>query len=251
MHATRDSFGPAVLASLAFHALLLTGMLMVWPQLSKPMVLGVVVPVQLVADAPAPAPQPAPEAVPITDAPIESAEIAPVAPPNPPTDLTVIEPPLAKVAPRPHRTPTKPRGLDLDALADVIQSATRASPERSVASHKPDTATGLQGSGRGVSAAAMADLAAPLERLWNPNCEVEGGANVDLVVSAVIASSGYLVGDPKVLKGVTADPITQAAATRAISAMRRAQPFRVPSDFGQQAVTFRLNARNACAHTSH
>lgn len=260
MDRARDNVSPSILASALLHGLVLAAALIYWPQASKPLTIGNVVPVGIVTEGP-PDLRPAlfsPEAIPAA-----TPEPVPEAPPAPAAPERTATPSPAPVASTPNAKPTtgKPKpataaapGLDLDALASALTGGGSASGSRSSsAAQGPARAEAAvrarptAGAGTGLTATAMADLAAPLERLWNPNCKVEGGANVDLVVAATLAPSGYLVGAPEVTQGLTADPITQAAATRAVSAFRRAEPFQVPPDFRQQRISFRFNARSACA----
>jgi hypothetical protein len=260
MDRARDTHGPSLLASALLHVAVLAAALIYWPKTSKPLTIGNVVPVGIVAEGPqdlrpalfSPEPVPAATPDPSPDAPIPPAAPDRASVPSP---APLAATPSAKTAAQKPKASAAAPGLDLDALAHALTGGGGASGgQKSSAAMGPARAeTAVQarptiGAGAGLTASAMADLASPLERLWNPNCEVEGGANVDLVVAATLAASGYLVGAPEVTQGLTADPITQAAAARAVSAFRRAEPFHVPPDFRQQRISFRFNARTACAH---
>ena len=43
-------------------------------------------------------------------------------------------------------------------------------------------------------------IGADLERRWNPNCAVEGGADVNLTVQVVLTAQGRVVGRPQVIE---------------------------------------------------
>jgi hypothetical protein len=50
-----------------------------------------------------------------------------------------------------------------------------------------------------LSGDAMSALQSKLNRLWNPNCEVEGGAGVQVRVEMKLGPNGYLLGPPNLV----------------------------------------------------
>ncbi|WP_269715953.1 energy transducer TonB [Caulobacter sp. NIBR2454] len=269
----RSNRTPFLAGSLILHAAVIGSMFVSWPWMTKKMVVASV-PVTIVAEGPTnvrPAVQGPEDLAAQTEDPQPDATPEPVAPPAP-----VPEPAPPTPSPRPSQQPVpkkqtpapapqkpqqkpnqaKPKedSFDLDALAASINKGRKpAGKPNSGAQRGPSRAeTAVQarpaaGAATGMTASQLATLGAQLERLWNPNCEVEGGADVNLVVQATISSTGQLVGQPRVTSGLTGNPITQAAATRAVSAFGRAAPFSVPPGFRQQAISFRFNAKSACS----
>ena len=281
MSGSRTQRSPALIASALAHAAILAAALIVWPLFNKPLPLGKVVPVTLVTTGPpaeeaaaVKAPKPAPAATP-TPVPEEKPEPAPVrpAPPTPPVPSAAPRPQL-KVKPTPvKQTPSlKPapaasaqrasrQDLDLDALmASIDAQRTRPAGRPSsgqVGPMRPRTALAAS-EGHGQDSHMSGDerqgLADKLSRLWNPNCSVEAAAGINIKVHFRLSAQGWVVGEPELAGGQSlnsSDPIFNAAAARALSAVGRGQPYTDVlnpahySDWRDMVVNF--NAKQACA----
>jgi hypothetical protein len=92
----------------------------------------------------------------------------------------------------------------------------------------------------------MLGLQQLLERLWNPNCDVAGGAAVRLKVKFLVDLSGNLLGQPNA-GGLerSSDPVVSAAALRALDAVREAAPYSQP--YYGQTILVNFDAKEACA----
>lgn len=276
---------PALAASAALHALVLLSGLIAWPWLSKPLHVGDVVPVTLVTSADesnmraavaAPTPAPAQTETPDVQAP--AAAVAPepaptpepapkaVQPPPKPTP-TPVKPAPAKPAPSPTPTPAKaqvkpppakptPSTFDPDAVLASLAKPTRATgAQRSSAARgpsRPETAVVARvavGAGDAVSANALSALAGELQRLWNPNCDVEGGSDVNIKVGFRLDPSGRLIGAPESSQESATDPVVRAASDRAKRAVNQGAPFdSLPPTLYGPKIVVNFNARQACAN---
>lgn len=260
MQRERTSISPALLASALLHGSLAIATLVAWPWLSKPVNIGPVVPVTIVSDAPsdirpaiqAPEPLEALTEDPVFDAPPEAA--APPVPDPEPAPPPKPSPKAAPPVPSPKPKPKKAESLDLDALAASIQPKKAMGKPKSSARKGPSRAESAVdarpavGAATGLSANALASLAADLERRWNPNCEVEGGSSVDIRVAFRINSSGRVIGQPEASGEHSFDPVVKAASDRAKRAVRQAEPFEnLPPDLYGERIVVRFNAQKACA----
>jgi protein TonB len=230
-------------------------------------------------EAPTPAPAaveaPAPEAPPLPPAPEEAPVPAP-----PPTVRTPPQPkakpaphPVAEAKPTPKPTPTpkpitqakptppKPTpakaaapSFDPDALLASLNKASKAAgARRSSAARgptRPETAVHASlspGAGSSVSASALSDLGTELQRLWNPNCEVEGGADVVIKVSFQLGPAGRLIGAPEASGETASNPVVKAASDRAKRAVFQGAPFdSLPPTLYGQRITVNFNAKQFC-----
>ena len=270
---------PALTASALLHAALLVSALVVWPW-SKPIKLSSVVPVTLVTadeasepaeavaapkpqlaqtEAPTPqaaprvaAPQPAPQPVP-----------APPAPPPRPAPVKQTPPPApAKQAIKPAPTPAKPQPKPLDStfdpdavLASLNKSSRAAGAKQSGARRGPTQAqTAVQarlstGAGDASAASALTSMAAALQRLWNPNCDVPGAGDLDIKVTFRLSAGGRLVGSPQSSGDNAPDSsLLRVASDRAKRAVYAAQPFdSLPAGLYGQPITVKFNGQAACA----
>ena len=247
------------------HATVAVLLLVSW-NFARDLKAGAVVPVTIVANAPSTDLRPAEEAPvaqaaqaeePVPQAPLESTAPPPQPKPTPPPTPKP-EPAVAKPVPAP--APVKPappakaeKSLDLDALSASISKMVKPAPARPSSAAKgparPETATQARPAlGAGLSAAAMNGLTEELQRRWNPNCEVEGGRDVQVRVSFVIGAGGQVVGDvASQIKGVQT-AVSQAAAERAVRAVYAAAPFRtLPREFYGDRIAVNFNAREACS----
>jgi hypothetical protein len=95
----------------------------------------------------------------------------------------------------------------------------------------------------------MAGLADELQRRWNPNCEVEGGRDVQIRTTFTLGPTGQVIGDVRSeIRAGGAGGVGQAAAERATRAVYAAAPFRnLPRDLYGQRIAVNFNAREACS----
>jgi outer membrane biosynthesis protein TonB len=242
---------------------------------------GSVVPVTIVSRAPATDVRPAEQApveqaaqteAPVPETPLQSTppapEPKPAPPPPKPTPAPKALPPTPRPAPKavptpkpvPAPAPARPappakpeKSLDLDALsASLSKMARPATPRPSSTAKGPARSeTALQARpalGTGVSAAAMSGLADELQRRWNPNCNVEGGRDVQVRVTFTIGAGGQVVGDATSQIRSGQSEVARAAAERAVRAVYAAAPFRaLPREFYGEKIAVNFNAREACS----
>lgn len=268
---TRRELRPAMAASLLLHLTIATALLISW-NFGHNLKVGAVVPVTLVANAPetnlreaeqAPVEQTAATPEPQPTAPAQSAP-----PPEPPKPLPPPKPaPTPKVEPKPTPAPAKPappkpeKSLDLDALSASISKLAKPTPAKPSSAAKgparPETALQARPSlGNGAAAAAaISGLADELQRRWNPNCDVEGGRDVQLRAFFTINPDGSVarkLGSDKyditVEVRSARNAVADAAANRAASAIGAAAPYRnLPREFYGERISVNFNAREACA----
>lgn len=268
MSRQRTNLSPAFIASALAHAALVAATIIAWPWLSKEVTLGKVVPVTLVTSGPpaemspavqAPTPAPAMAEQPTPEAPPEPAPVTP----QPPTPEPTPSKAKASVAPKSAAAPSKPAktGLDLDALlASVAASNPRASTRET---------SGLQGANRAradvsaqtgkgtdttMSASEIGAFVSKLEKLWNPNCQVEGAAGVNVRVHIRLTPQGWLAAPPELAdRGdiqSSRDPMLIAAAQRALSAVGRGAPYVElnPQHYASwREMIVNFDAKKACA----
>uniref|UniRef100_UPI002636498C energy transducer TonB n=1 Tax=uncultured Caulobacter sp. TaxID=158749 RepID=UPI002636498C len=180
----------------------------------------------------------------------------PVPAPAPPPKPT----PVPKPAPSP--TPAKPapaKKTDTDFFASLEASIAKTKkatgkPTANAAKGpaRPETATQARpgaGAMTGLQAAAIAGMKDEIQRRWNPNCEVEGGADVHVKVTFKLAPGGRIMG--VVTAGgaeSSSNPTVKAAADRAIRAVYQSAPFEgLPPDYYGQLLELNFKARDACA----
>jgi outer membrane biosynthesis protein TonB len=187
--------------------------------------------------APTRLPKPAPPKPAPTPKP--SAKSATRAPPPPPTPAKSTRAPKASAAP----------SLDLDALQASLAKSTHAAPPRpSLAQRGPTRAQAAPRSAvaAGVSQADQAGLSQLLNRLWNPNCSVEGGDAVLVSVVFSVGSDGRVVGRVSAVGRESPDPVVAAAARRAIDAVHAVEPYQAVYRGAQFRINF--DAKKACAN---
>ena len=222
--------------------------------------------------AAAPEPEPTPEPAPPAPEPAPQPKPAPPPPPAP-TPKPLPKPTPKPPPPQPQPTPKpKPQELNLDQLAAAPKtkaakptpqsppldlSALAASPKGAKSNApkgaaRPETdllARLAVGRATALSGDAMSALQAKLNRLWNPNCEVEGGAGVLVRVEMKLSPTGFLEGSPTLVSqagsGVGAG-VVEASAQRALSAVKQGEPYtEIPRD-GPHDIILRFNAKQAC-----
>jgi outer membrane biosynthesis protein TonB len=254
-----------MLGSVLLHAAVAIALLISW-NFTRDLKVGSAVPVTIVSRAPdmdvrpaeaAPVEQAAQTEEPTPEAPPQSTPPAPTpkaAPPPPKPEPKPLPPaPSPKPLPKTAPTPKPEKSLDLDALSASISNMARpAAPKPSSAAKGPartETApVARQTLGTGLSAAALSGLTDELQRRWNPNCDVEGGRDVQVRVVFTLGAGGQVVGDvtPQI-KGA-ATPVARVAAERAVSAVFAASPFRnLPREFYGDKIAVNFNAREACS----
>lgn len=254
MARARTDMAPPLLGSALLHGALVLATLISWPW-GRPVRMDASVPVTLVANAPVsnvrPAEQAPEEALALTETPEPEAPPDLAAPPEPQPPQPAPKP--APVQPAPKKAKPAP-ALDLDALAESLKPARAAGKPKSSASRGASRAeTAVQarpavGQASALAASALSSLGADLARRWNPNCEVEGGADVDIRVAFRLDSSGNLVGRMEVSGENSANLVVKAAADRAKRAVLQAEPFQnLPEELYGDRIIVRFNARNACA----
>ena len=249
-----------MLGSLLLHATVAVLLLVSW-NFTRDLKVGSVVPVTIVSSAPAddirPAEQAPVEQAAATPEPVPEAPVQSTPPPAPepkPTPAPKLAKPIPTPAPAKPAPPAKPeKTLDLDALSASISKMTRAAPPKpSSAAKGPARAeTALQAratAGTGLSAAAMSGLVEELQRRWNPNCDVEGGRDVQVRVVFTIGAGGQVVGDAASQIKSTPNAVAQAGADRAVRAVYAAAPYRtLPREFYGTKIAVNFNAREACS----
>lgn len=269
MSARREQqVSPALLGSIALHGLVAALAIFGLPwKTAKPITIGESVPVTIVTNGPtnvrpaeeapveqtAQAPDPVPEATPQPPAPTPAPTPTPApAPPPKPT-------PVPKPTPTP--TPAKPKETkksDSDFFASLEASIAKSkkatgkptanAPKGPARAETSVSARPAMGAATGLSAAALGRLQGEVQDRWNPNCEVEGGANVNVRVVFVIGPGGRVVGQPESPGTSSPDPVVKAASDRAIRALFAASPFAyLPSDLYGQKIALNFNAKQACS----
>jgi len=284
----RDRLTPALIGSAALHVIVAALFLISWPW-TKELKVGAVVPVKIVTNAPstdvrpaveapeeqaaaveepvpneslqAPAPpEPVPAPAPVPK-PTPAPPPKPTPPkPTPPAPTPKPAPVVEKAPPKPQPAPAKPTppaaksaDVDLDRLLASVSGGRATPAQKSSAARGParqETARQARPAvGAGLSANALAGLSEELQRRWNPNCEVEGGRDVQIRVTFTLGANGQVVGD--VTAGGeerSANAVVQTAADRAIRAVYAASPFRtLPREFYGERIAVKFNAREACS----
>ena len=249
------NMSPALAGSLILHVGLFVLVMVLGMYFKKPLNMGGGVPITIVSQGPPQArqaeqgdveeisageeilPEPAPEPV-------------PVAPPDP-----TPKPPTKPATPAPSPSAARKPALDLDRLMSDVQAA--RAPARRQAGGGGGTArrdrTLAVGTSIGPSAGAkgyLLTLGTDLGRRWNPNCLVEGGADVNIKVSFIVASNGRLLADPTSSGGNAAPgSLTRAGSDAAIRAIRMTEPFpNFPPELYGEKVTVNFNANQVCAN---
>jgi outer membrane biosynthesis protein TonB len=260
---TRKEISPALMGSVLLHVTVAVMFLISW-SFARDLKVGTVVPVNIVSSAPstdvrpavaAPEEQTAQADQPVPDAPLESTAPEPQPAPTPPTPAPKAAKPVEKLPAVKPAPPAKPeKGLDLDALSasvsKLVKPAKTAKPSSAAKGPaRPETATvARQTVGTGTSGAAVTGLQDELQRRWNPNCNVEGGRDVQVRVTFVIGAGGQVVGNVASQIKSAQSPVSQAAADRAVRAVYAAAPFRdLPREFYGDKISVNFIAREACS----
>lgn len=255
-----------MMGSVLLHATVAVALLISW-NFTRDLKVGSIVPVTIVSKAPAsdvreaeqaPVEQTALTDEPVPEAPLQSTPPAPQPKPAPPPPTPKPTPAVAKPIPTPAPAkpapPAKPeKSLDLDALSASVSKMAKAAPAKPSSAPKgPARAETAQQArpalGAGASAAAISGLQDELQRRWNPNCEVEGGRDVQVRVIFVIGAGGQVVGDVSSQIKSAQSPVSRTGAERAVSAVYAAAPYRnLPREFYGEKIAVNFNAREACS----
>lgn len=255
----RVEVSPAALGSIAFHGVIAAALMITWG--SRDLKVGSVVPVNIVSRVPDNDPRPAAQAeeaeAAATEEPVAEAPPEPAPPPPQPAPPEKAAAKPVEKAPAPTKAPAaKPaeKSFDLDALAASLTKPARNAPQRPSAAQqgpsRAETATAArQTTGSSQAAgAALQGLAEDLQDRWNPNCDVEGGKDVIVKTYFKIGAGGQLVGDVTSEIRGPQNPVSQAAADRAVRAVYATAPFRgLPSQYYGERIAVTFNAREACA----
>ncbi|KQZ17795.1 MULTISPECIES: hypothetical protein [Caulobacter] len=265
----RTNFSPALVGSIGLHVLVVVAILIGPWKPSKPVIIGESVPVTIVTEGPtnvrpaiedvqdqtAQTEEPTPEATPQPPAPVP----APVPTPAPAPPKTAPAPTPTPKPPTPKPPPPKPAKPEPDFFASLEKTLAKTpkatgKPVANAAKGptRPETATQARpgaGAMTGLQAAAINGMKDEIQRRWNPNCEVEGGAAVQVKVSFKLATGGRIVGQVTAAEAERSpDPVVKAAADRAIRAVYQSAPFEgLPPDYYGQQLNLNFKARDACA----
>lgn len=247
---------PALAGAIALHLGVFALGFLLTALLNKPIYGPTVTPVTLISTEqnPAPAiqsPEPTPDVTPPTP-PTPQSLPQPVQPPAPkpapptPTPKPAPSPkPAAKPSPTAAKTPTPPAQTSPDDDS-FMSSLSKDLAKNGSPSHPKPPSRPTPGTGKAPSAAALASLSAQLQRLWNPNCDVMGGADVNLTVRFVLGPSGRVIGQPVSSVGDATDPIVKAASDRAIRAIRAVFQTKSITGLSPDHYAVNFNARQAC-----
>lgn len=274
---------PAYAASAGLHLIVLLAGVIAWPW-TAPTKIMAVTPVTLVTRAEVTDLRAADKADAVQEAAIEApSETAPPEVVTPPPPAPAKTQPTPQPTPKP--TPTKPApafnldqlaasvskakpqkptpaakpapSLDLDALAASVgkspsSAKPSSAPKGAVRAQTDLVARQAVGAGRGATLDQLAAISAKLGRLWNPNCGVEGSANIVVKVRLTLDPNGRLLRavlvDEQRING-SGDSVLRAAATRALTAVARAAPYdELPSeDFANwRSFVVAFDARQQC-----
>ena len=254
----RDSRVPALVAAAALHAALFLA-IMFSPSRTPPPI-GSSVPINIVSSAPftdtrqalqapqtqaAATPEPTPQAKPQPIAPVEA---------PPAFTQTMPQPAKAQKPPTPqpaqHATTPTSAALDFNHMQQIIDQARRNSGAKASGAQRgparAETAPQARpDAGEGVSQSDLAGLQQLLERIWNPNCDVAGGSSVKLKVRVIVGLTGNVIGASAGGLESSGDPVTAAAARRALDAVHQVAPYNPP--YYGQSIVVNFDAKEACA----
>ena len=209
-------------------------------------------PVPMPKPAPTPKVAPTPKPVPAKPQPLNLDKLAQALPKpakaQPSLDLNKL------TASLPQKSARAGAGsLNLDALADSLPAGRRAGvgargPARPETAPQARQATGAA---TGLSGNELGALQAKLIHLWNPNCGIEGAGAVVIRVQMHLSPDGTLSAAPSVASSTGEAPagVVQAAADRAVSAVRRGSPYDEISPDHLRSMNnfiFKFDARSAC-----
>lgn len=261
MTRARTHYAGPLMISLLLHVTVLTAGMIAWPWLGKTRIVQVTpvtlltakqleklsaatqseTPQQAATPDPEPTPKvetPAPEPAPTPPVPAPAPKVAPPpkTPPAPaPQPKVADKGPLPK-APPPRAASRPDPGFNLDALAASLQKDMPARPGGAIRPAAPkgpsqeelDIARReAEGKARAATNDFNSQMVEQLRRAWHVNCGVE--SSVRIRVRVQLGKDGSLI-EAKLVDypsdTAIADPVTRAAATRALSAVSASAPFR-------------------------
>ncbi len=198
-----------------------------------------------VEETPTPEPQPVPAPkMPVPTPQKEVVKPAPKAAPTPP-DKTGMK------APQPQKPKAEPKpALDLDNLAAQMAAQAAKSKTRTPAQASTRPTNGNSTSGGAPADAgtqtAITALTQRLQRLWNPSCDVPGFNTVHPDIRFSISPNGRVVQGPD-WTNPRNDPIWEAAASRAKSAVKRGELYDdLPKELFNRPLVITFDGHSAC-----
>lgn len=164
---------------------------------------------------------------------------APKPAPPKPSPAPAPKPAPAKPAPPKPAAPAKPAPrMTLD---DIAESLAKSAPKAGGATRSGGAQGSLSqlekdlqarrstGEAKAATASALGLVQAKLMRLWNPNCGVAGADALQIRVRIFLDRGGGLARPAQLADysnvDAISDPVTKAAASRALSAVGRGAPF--------------------------
>jgi len=199
--------------------------------------------------APAPTPAPTPEPAPVTEAepePAPAPEPAPVAEPEPAADPEPApepepqqaaapepQPIVTSVAPRskptpPRRSPEQPReDLDTNQIAALLNKVEPAQQSGN-ASQEPASLGSRNGAQNiRMTQSELDALRGQVAQCWNPPVGAVGAEELRVRVRFNLSQSGEVSSSPEVINS-SGNPAFRAAASSAVRAIMRCQPYSLP-----------------------
>lgn len=238
------------------------------------------VPIELVSEVPAreqaeapvdelavktPEPEPAPEEPAKVEPKPEPAPKLPVPTPQKPAAPKPELKPEKKLEPKPVEKPKPdPKGVKKPeppkqtkpktSAADDMLSRLAATPSKAT-TKKPAQANTRRTDGasnRGTSPqdagtqTSLTALTRKLQDLWNPNCDVPGARMVSPQIAFTISPNGRVIQGPEWINRRN-DPIWQAAAARAMSAVKQGELYDdLPKDLYNKRIEYTFDGNSAC-----
>lgn len=271
-------FNTALVLSIALHAGVFTLAYVSWKTAPPPLTVASV-PIELVSEVPmreqaeapvdelavkTPEPEPAPPEPVVTPEP-EPAPKLPVPAPQKPATPKPEPKPEKKPEPKPVEKPKPdPKGVKKPeppkqtkpktSAADDMLARLAASPSQST-SKKQAQANTRRTDGRSNRGTAPADagtqtaltaLTRRLQDLWNPNCDVPGARLVSPEIGFTISTNGRVVQGPQWVNRRN-DPVWQAAASRAMSAVKQGELYDdLPKELYNRPLEITFDGKSAC-----
>ncbi len=271
-------FNTALVLSIALHAGVFALAYISWKTAPPPLTIASV-PIELVSEVPmreqaeapvdeqavkTPEPEPAPPE-PVVEPKAEPAPKLPVPTPQKPATPKPEPKPEKKPEPKPVEKPKPdPKGVKKPeppkatkpktSAADDLLSRLAAAPAQST-SKKPAQANTRRTDGRSNQGTAPADagtqaaltaLINKLSNLWNPNCDVPGAKLVSPEIHFTISPNGRVIKGPEWANRRN-DPIWQAAASRAMSAVKRGELYDdLPKELYNQPLEIVFDGKKVC-----
>jgi len=188
-------------------------------------------------------PEPKPVPTPKPPEPKPSPKPADKAPPDKDGMKKPVPPQKAKAA------PAKPADDFLTHLTQTAAAPSKA-PTRTLPQANTHRTTGMSNVGSGPADAgaqvALDALTQRLQRLWSPNCDVPGGNQIQPDIEFTLSPNGRVIEGPRWVHPNN-DPVWQAGATRAMSAVKRGELYEgLPAGLYNTSITLTFDAKSAC-----